>query len=112
MTKFPATMAKASGPTIERLKISNMLGIIHKTSVATQFSPLQFDPVFTQAESRMLGMQIRGVQRDVGIDLAAYCDKPQVADRVKVIEDGLALGSERKKCCSAECCKNTRYCAD
>jgi hypothetical protein len=72
-------------------------------SYTTQ-SPV-INPAITHAESQMLGMQVQGIQRDMGIVRQAYVDNPQVVQQVKVIDDKLAAASETQKLLHAECCK-------
>lgn len=55
----------------------------------------------------MLGMQIQGIQRDMGIVRETYVDQPQVLEQVKVIDNKLAKASETQKMLHAECCKDT-----
>lgn len=73
------------------------------------------NPAVTKAESEMLGMQIQGVQRDMGIVRESHIDNPQIAKQVKVIDDKLAKASETQKMLHKECCKDTpdgKFCGD
>ena len=73
------------------------------------------NPAITHAESQMLGLQIQGIQRDMGIVRETYVDQPQVVEQVKVIDDKLAKASETQKMLHAECCKETpdgKVCSD
>ncbi|MEO8269259.1 MAG: hypothetical protein ABI557_06035 [Aureliella sp.] len=73
------------------------------------------NPVITQSESQMLGMQIQGIQRDMGIVREAHVDNPQVVAQVKVIDEKLVKASETQKMLHAECCKDTpdgKVCGD
>ena len=73
------------------------------------------NPAITHAESQMLGLQIQGIQRDMGIVRDAYVDQPRVVEQVKVIDDKLAKASETQKMLHAECCKETpdgKVCGD
>ncbi|MEO8271930.1 MAG: hypothetical protein ABI557_19560 [Aureliella sp.] len=73
------------------------------------------NPVIAQSESQMLGMQIQGIQRDMGIVRETYVDQPQVLEQVKVIDNKLAKASETQKMLHAECCKDTpdgKVCGD
>ncbi len=75
----------------------------------------KINPVITQSESQMLGMQIQGIQRDMGIVRESHVDNPQVVAQVKVIDDKLAKASETQKMLHAECCKDTpdgKVCGD
>ncbi len=73
------------------------------------------NPAITQSESQMLGMQIQGIQRDMGIVRETYVDQPQVLEQVKVIDNKLAKASETQKMLHMECCKDTpdgKVCGD
>jgi hypothetical protein len=65
------------------------------------------NPAITQSESQMLGMQIQGIQRDMGIVRESHVDNSQVVAQVKVIDDKLAKASETQKMLHTECCKDT-----
>ncbi len=73
------------------------------------------NPVVTQSESQMLGMQLRGIQRDMGIVREVHSANPQVVAQVKVIGDKLAKASESQKMLHEECCKDApdgKICGD
>ncbi|MCS7466389.1 hypothetical protein NZK35_06840 [Stieleria sp. ICT_E10.1] len=73
------------------------------------------NPAITHAESQMLGMQLQGIQRDMGIVREVYVDNPQVVEQVKVIDNKLAAASETQKMLHMECCKETpdgKICGD
>lgn len=73
------------------------------------------NPAITHAESQMLGMQIQGIQRDIGIVRESYTDNPQVVQQIQVIDDKLAAASETQKLLHAECCKDApdgKVCGD
>ncbi|GAA4469951.1 hypothetical protein [Novipirellula rosea] len=65
------------------------------------------NPAITHAESQMLGMQIQGIQRDMGIVRQTYVENPQVIEQIKAIDDKLAAASETQKMLHMECCKDT-----
>lgn len=73
------------------------------------------NPVITQSESQMLGLQLQGIKRDMGIVREGYIGNPKVVDQVKVIDDKLAKASETQKMLHTECCKDTpdgKVCGD
>ncbi len=73
------------------------------------------NPVITQSESQMLGLQLQGIQRDMGIVRETHIGNPQVVEQVKVIDDKLAKASETQSMLHAECCKETpdgKVCGD
>ncbi|MDZ4851592.1 MAG: hypothetical protein SGI77_20070 [Pirellulaceae bacterium] len=73
------------------------------------------NPVVTQSESQMLGMQRQCIQRDMGIVREAHAANPQVVAQVKVIDDKVAKASETQKMLHAECCKDSpdgKVCCD
>lgn len=82
-------------------------------SYATQAPKI--NPVITQSESQMLGMQIQGIQRDMEIVRESHVDNPQVVAQVKVIDEKLVKATETQKMLHAECCKDTpdgKVCGD
>jgi hypothetical protein len=73
------------------------------------------NPVITQSESQMLGMQIQGIQRDMGIVRESHVNDPQVVAQVKVIDEKLVKAAETQKMLHAECCKDSpdgKVCGD
>ena len=73
------------------------------------------NPEITQSESRILGMQLQSIQRDMGIIRKFHDDDPQVVKQVKVIENKLAKASETQEVLHAECCKDApegKVCGD
>lgn len=67
----------------------------------------KINPVITQSESQMLGLQIQGIQRDMGIVRESHVDNPQVVAQVKVIDEKLVKATETQKMLHAECCKDS-----
>ncbi len=65
------------------------------------------NPVVTQSESQMLGMQLQSIQLDMGIVREAHAANPQVVAQVKVIGDKLAKATESQKMLHDECCKDS-----
>jgi len=75
----------------------------------------KINPVITQSESQMLGMQIQGIHRDMGIVRESHVDNAKVVAQVKVIDENLVKATETQTMLHAECCKDTpdgKVCGD
>lgn len=62
-------------------------------------------PLLTQAESQMLGQQLKALERDMLIVREEHASNPKVVEQVKTIEKQLSQASEAHTGLHAECCK-------